>query len=174
MATRFTDHFSTGVTTFAKAGRKSAGETHGGIEYRLARWIEPDNADGDQTRVMRIHSSERVWNMLVSSDGAGTTATADIGVNYMPTDPDGSGIGTVIDQDRFASALDVASPISHVDQFLESAVLDNFDRGKQLWEICGLTSDPKVLLEIVFTFVAGTTTAMELQLIAVVSPGPAS
>lgn len=166
MATHYSNLISTDPSTFAAPGRQPAGAVHVRTYKRRAAWTEPDNANGDKTRIMKIHSSERVWGLEFSCAAAGA-GTVDLGVNYEPTDPDG--IGTTIDDDEFATAIAITSANARTQVFGEAGAANDLRIGQRLWEIVGLTEDPNVFLELVATFDTGTSQAAAMVVVAELS-----
>lgn len=89
-----------------------------------------------------------------------TTCAADIGI-YRTT-ADG---GAVVDVDFYASAQSLASALSGTDVTHEADAADagsgngNADLEKPLWQRLGLTSDPKVMYDVVITLTAAAGSA---------------
>ena len=174
MATFYSDLISTDPSTFARAPRSAAAVTHAVKMSKRAYLSLPDSANADKIRIMRIHSSHRIWNLNLSCEDAGSAGTLDLGIYTRPTDPDGSGLGTAVSATLFGSALDInAAALSQSDKFT-GASLTNFDRGKQLWVLLGLTSDPDITYELVGNTPTGTTTAAKMLFELVWSKGTAS
>jgi len=93
----------------------------------------------------QVPSNARISQVLIYSDDMGTAGVIDVGI-YKST-ADG---GTVVDQDFFASSLDVnAAALNGVDITHESAVFGYEDAEKPLWEALGLSSDPKITYDVV-------------------------
>jgi hypothetical protein len=110
--------------------------------------------------------------MVMSSGDSGTAGTVDLGLYDLPDTQDG--IGTVVDADLFANGIDTnTAALSEVDQF-DQAALDDFDRGKQVWELLGLSEDPQIEYELCATMDIGGTTAFELLIVVDYTPGSAS
>ena len=174
MATFYSDVFSSDPSTFTKQDRRAGALTAGAVLYKRAYLTIPDTANGDVIRLCKVHSSDRIHKLVMSSGDSGTAGTIDLGLYDLPDDPDGSGIGSAVDDNLFASAIDVnTAALSQVDQFDEAA-LDDFDRGKQVWELLGLSSDPQKEYELCATMDAGSTQAFEFLLEVEWSPGSAS
>jgi len=117
---------------------------------------------GDEIRLMTLMSSNRIYEVLVSSDGGATAGIADLGVYFTGANHD----GTVLDVDLFATALVLDAAITRVDQFKESTTLNDRDRGKYLWELVNIgvpstfPKDPAQSMDLVFTVTTSFTVAV--------------
>lgn len=128
---------------------------------------------GDEIRLLTMKSGARVYEVRLVSDGGATAFTADLGIYKAGANHDGA----VIDADLFGSALVVSTAITYAnsDQFIESAVLTDQDRGKYLWQLADkgdgtYTADPVEQWEFVLTpTVAATVAVTDLLLIVVYS-----
>jgi len=106
---------------------------------------------GSTFRFARVSSSWRVSDIGLLNDALGAAVTGDIGL--YKTAADG---GAVVDADLFASLVDLntARQGAPLDVTTE-ATATNIDKiEKRLWELLGLTSDPKIMYDVVLT-VAG-------------------
>ena len=119
-------------------------------------------------RMGTFKSNDRIYELRISCDDMGSTGDFDIGI-YLTG---GAHDGAVVDNNLFADALDVnANALSRVEVFTEAA-LDDFDRGKMLWELLGLTEDPVVNYDMTIDAVEATTnTTGEVMLEAYYNSG---
>lgn len=184
MSRSYSDHFNaTGIATsltdtdpntFALQ-TLSAGLSHARLRTKIARATvgTAGMTSGDELRMFRMKSSDRLYRLSYSSDGGATTYAANLGLYLTGT----SGDGAVVDADLFASALAAASGAALTDVFAESAVLTDEDRGKTLWALAAIgaasyTSDPQIEFDFVFTSTAtGTGAVNELLLVAEYTSG---
>jgi hypothetical protein len=152
MATFYSDHFSSdgdNVTTLDANRRAPTGINHGRMRVSSCYLnVETASAtNGDDARLIAFKSSDRIHRMFVSADGVPTAGTMDIGLAAAGSSHDGADV----DDALFAEALDLSSAIDQVDEYDEHD-LDNFDRGKPLWELAGLSADPVVDYDLIATF----------------------
>lgn len=134
----------------------------GGALKEAVGTVEAANGDsiGSKYIFCSIPSNCRVSQVLLFSDDIGTTTIADFGI-YRST-ADGS---AVVDADFFGSAVSLkdgalnGSDITH-----ESAVYDPDDIEKPLWQALGLSSDPKVMYDVVATLTAAADAAGTITL----------
>ena len=170
MATQWSDHFAAaqpGLTRDSER-RAGAGIGHGRVRYKRANVtldLAPDDfAIGDVARLMTFKSSDRLFELFVSADGASTALTADLGLYQAGVS--GAHDGAVIDADLFASALALNGAVARVDEFEEATTLTEFHRGLTLWEIAAIgeaayTVDPFLDFDLAFTCTADILTADE-------------
>lgn len=175
MSRAYSDHFDTtgvaalaGTTSFNPQLIVTAGINHARMRVKIARAVvgTAGMTSGDELRMMRFKSSDRIFRLSWMSDGGSTTYAADLGLYLAGS----AGDGAVVDADLFGSALALASGAAMTDAFAESAVLQDEDRGKQLWQLADigaatLTADPKVQYDLVLTSTATGTTVVETVLI---------
>lgn len=100
----------------------------------------------DLARMITLPSRARIWQLFLATDGAATAGATDCGLYYAGSDHDGA----VIDADYFATAVVVTSA-SSADIFAERSAALAVNRGKRLWELAGLSSDPMVDMVITLT-----------------------
>ena len=152
MSTWYGTHFGvdagTGVALTHPPKVVSNGIKHGRIRYNRAM-ITGLCLSTEEMRFFSMKSSDRLLELMVSSDGGSTAAAANFGV-YLSGDAHD---GAVVDADLFASAQALSTAIARTDIFNESAVLQHEDRGKMLWELCAVgagsdTVDPQVSYDI--------------------------
>lgn len=99
-------------------------------------------ADDDATsvyRFCRVPSNARISQVLLSTGDATTAGAINVGL-YQTADNGGA----VVDADLFASALALTGgPFQNQDITYESGEYTEAESAKPLWEVLGLTSDPK-------------------------------
>lgn len=102
--------------------------------------------DGSVYRMVRVPSNARIETIEVASDGITGGTAYDIGV--YKTAADG---GAAVDDDIFASALDLSSASAFTDRTYE-ATATNIDKvEKELWQLLGLSADPGIMYDICLT-----------------------
>jgi hypothetical protein len=120
-------------------------------------------------RLFRVRSSDLVWQLVVYCLDIGTTATGDVGI-YKTNDAGGA----VVDVDLFASALAISGgALSGVDITFEAAANNGVPANgeKRIWEAIGLTADPMIEYDVVFTQTADTDAAGVVLFRAVIASG---
>ncbi len=135
--------------------RAPVGESHGRLRYKRM-YILTDQvfAITEVIRMGTFKSSDRIHKLLISCPDMGSAGDFDIGLHLTG----GAHNGAEVDENLFCDALDVnTSASAQVEAFTEAA-LDNFDRGKALWQLLGLSSDPIVSYDLTITAVEATTT----------------
>ena len=175
MATYFSDHFSSDGSNKSTADmqiRASAGISHGRLRYKKASIDSVDTANGEQIRLAQFKSSDRIIEIYVTGDGTPSAGNMDLGLYKSGAAHDGA----VIDDDLFASALDVTSAIARTESFKEATTLGDTDRGKTLWELAAIgaasyTADPMEDWDLVGTTDTGTNAALKLSVEIVYTSG---
>lgn len=118
---------------------------------------------GSKYKLCSVPSNARVLALLLSCTSLGTAGAADIGL-YRTTD-DG---GAVVDADFFASAVALTSALSNSDVTTEAnganASIGKDDMEKPLWEILGLSADPRIDYDVVATVTTATVDAGNIAL----------
>ncbi len=165
MADFYSDHYSadqgqTGhFTTLLTAQQRTlvVGKKHARLR-RTACYISVPNAqdlaDNDVIRFFDMKSGDRPIQLFASMDANwGATASFNLGLYLKGTNDDGA----VIDEDLFASAVDWSGTIARTEYLVESSVLDEWDRGKTLWELADIgdgtyTTDPFQTWTVASTF----------------------
>jgi len=115
---------------------------------------------GDELRLMKFKSSDRLYNIIIQATGA-TAAAADIGLyKSLPLHA-----GDEIDKDLFATALALTAEASANNRMLEATTIALKDVGKTLWELADLggptyTSDPMEEWDLVMTVTTSFTVAV--------------
>lgn len=114
------------------------------------------DADGDTVVLAALPSNARIHSIIFGNDSLAATMTANIGLYDWTKE---AGLGAVIDEDYFASALDVAAANGHIQVVGESdnAVSIN-EFGDRLWEIDNETTDPGGHYAVVLTAASAATT----------------
>jgi hypothetical protein len=173
MATFYSSHFSPTQPglTLDTAYRPVVDEGHARLRVKridATLPLSPAFTANDIMRLATFRSSDRIYNIFVTSGGASGTVTVDLGL-YLSG---GAHDGAVLDADVFSSALAVNGVVARVDQFTESGVLANLDRGKPLWQLGSVisalySSDPRTSFDLCLTATATLDTAAEPLLIEV-------
>ncbi len=131
-------------------------DKHARVRRNAARFTVPngqDLADNDVIRMFDMKSGDRIIEMYHSCDANwGTNSTFNIGLY----EKNPLNAGVVIDEDLFATAYDISGEVNRVEIFDESTTLDDWDRGKQLWDLAQIgddtnTSDPYEIWTLAFT-----------------------
>lgn len=186
MSRAYSDHFNSNTTPGVATGltdtlaydsqrRISAGLGHAVGRIKIARASVPTAGmtSGDELRMMRFKSGDRIWRLYWASDGGSTTYAANLGLYLAGL----NGTGAVVDADLFGSALALATGAALTECFTESGVLTDEDRGKTCWELAAIgagsdTVDPMVWYDLVLTSTAtGTGAVNETLLIAEYTSG---
>jgi len=145
MSTYYSNHYSpaigaTGHFTTLRSPMTpiAVGLDHSRVRHISAQLVVPSGTDmdsGDIIRLFDISSNARILELPFSMDANwGATTTFHIGVYAKGSNNDGA----VIDVDLFASTVDWSGAIARTDYFTESSTLDNWDRGKALWELVNI------------------------------------
>lgn len=166
MATYYGDALAISDATFRPTYTRNVGSQ--GARMRAFRSsITRLLTTSDLARMIVLPSRARLWQLWWDSDGAAAAGAADCGLYYAGSDHDGA----VIDADYFATAVVVTSA-AHTDIFAERSAALTVNRGKRLWELAGLTTDPQVDMVITLTpSTTFTTTAPVTVLTAFASLG---
>ena len=162
------NHYSTLFATEADQNTLVAnkinpvGEAGGRLRYKRM-YILTDQvfSINEVIRMGTFKSSDRIFELTISCPDMGTAGDFDIGLYLTGTAHD----GVVVDDNLFCDALDVnAAALSRVEAFTEAA-LDDFDRGKMIWQLLGLASDPGTFYDLTISaFEATTSTSAEVLL----------
>ncbi len=149
-----TNHFTTRtpVPFMVPAGLK-----HARMRHTIAQLIVPSGEDlgnGDVIRLLDLRSNDRLINLFFSMDGNWeATTTFHVGL-YLKGDLNA---GAVVDVDLFAGTQDWKATIARSDLFTgANGALDDWDRGKLMWELAAIgdgsdTSDPGVVYTVAVT-----------------------
>ena len=141
------------------------GVKHGRMRYNRAM-ITGLCLNTEVLRFFSMKSSDRLIELMISSDGGSTAANIDIGLYLSGNAHDGA----VQDVDLFASAQAIETAIHRDDAFIESAVIQHEDRGKHLWELLTVgagtaTVDPQVSYDICGTVTTEFTDAVSIMVL---------
>ncbi len=118
---------------------------------------------GSTYQLVRVRSNAIVKHLDVKLDAAVTTFTADFGCYYSTGSADGtlaanagSAVNSTSGSQLFGAAVALASQVTFIDlaQNLTAAKLD-----KELWDACGLSTDPGGFFDIVATTTTTTSGA---------------
>lgn len=108
---------------------------------------------GSTYRLVRVPSSAGMRSVQLHCTAI-TTCAADVGI--YETAANG---GAVVDADLFASAQSVASALAGTDVMRESGVITVANIEQPLWQLLGLTADPKKDYDVVATLTAAAGSA---------------
>jgi hypothetical protein len=110
--------------------------------------VEAAGGDAGSTyRFVRVWSGWRISELIFASDDLTGTGVMDVGV-YQTAENGGA----VVDIDLFASDIDVSGAAVAETSILRESTEINIDESeKRLWELLGLTEDPKRWYDIVGT-----------------------
>lgn len=115
---------------------KSVGQL---LEASSAATVSASQAQNDTIRLVRVPSNARISQVLLSTGDATSAGAINIGI--WQTTENG---GAVVDADLFASALALnGGPFLNSDQTFESGEYTYAESAKPLWDVLGLTTDPK-------------------------------
>lgn len=136
-----TNRNSTAIADMVATPRVPVGSTKGaaGQLFEVAGYVA-NAADDSATSILRfcrVPSNARVSSVQMTT-GAATAGAIDIGV-YQTADNG----GTVVDADLFASAQALTAALSNADVTYESGEYTAAESVKPLWEVLGLSADPK-------------------------------
>ncbi len=112
---------------------------------------------GSTYQLVRLRTTAKVKRIVLDSAAQGSSTALDFGVYYSSDSRDGTQAalaGTVVDQDFFASAVDVSSAVRASDITNESGTYTLDKRIQPLWQAVGLSSDPGGYFDIVATSTA--------------------
>lgn len=114
---------------------------------------------GSTYRLARVPRNAVVKSILLDSAAQGSSTALDFGVYYSDDTDDGTAVanqGLVVSgaQAFFASAVDVSSAVRATDITNESGTYTIDKHNKELWDACGLSTDPGGFLDIVATSTA--------------------
>jgi len=98
-----------------------------------------DDSANSIHRFCRVPSNARISQVLLSTGDATTAGAVDIGIYQISSNG-----GAVVDADLFASALALTGgPFQNTDVTYESGEYTEAESAKALWEVLGLSADPK-------------------------------
>lgn len=181
MTTYYSDHFTTGglsTDSFDNQIRVSAGVGHSRLRYKRGRITTHATtfASTDTARILTMRSSARLIELLISTDGAASNGTVDVGVFLSGTNHDGASIGTAT-VNLFADALALTTLGNRTSIFGAEAgsssvpvAGEECPNGTTMWELVNMgdgayTSDPEINFDITLlptvTFNAATIITLE-------------
>ena len=120
-----------------------------GSLYEAAGTVETLAADdaGSVYRMVRVPSNARLTSILLASDAITGATAADVGVYQTAANG-----GAVVDADFFATDVDISTAATvFTEVMLEATATDISKCEKPLWELLGLTSDPRREYDIAVT-----------------------
>lgn len=119
---------------------------------------------GDEVRMLTLKSSDLLYSLLFSCDGASTAGAADIGI-YRTGDAHDGALPHADCHDAFATALSTATGANRVEKF-EAGAFDTENMGLQVWELVNIVagstyaSDPGGTFDITLTMTTAQTVAL--------------
>lgn len=102
--------------------------------------------NGSVYRFARLRSSDRVSEVRLWTDGITGATAYDLGLYR--TDADG---GAVVDDDIFASAVDISGGLAGTDVTFESGSTNIDKVEKRIWELLALSADPQLDYDLCLT-----------------------
>jgi hypothetical protein len=180
MSRAYSNHFHTtgvstltGTTTYDRTHRPSAGiaGARARVKIGVATVGTAGMTSGDELRMVRLRSSDRIWRISWSAAGTSTTYAASLGVYDAGDNGDGA-VCSATSAALFDAAIALAGGAALTEAFAANSLTDE-DRGKQLWELINIgtaatyTTDPMIDMDIVVLSTATGTTAIEEVLVVV-------
>jgi hypothetical protein len=152
--------------------RASAGFSHARVRRTHARvGLGTVAGIGDQVRMLTLKSSDILYSLQLSTDGAGSAGEADLGWYKTGAAHDGA-IPSTNSVDAFSTtALVLDTAATRTEEF-QAGDYDDENVGLQVWELINIsdaatyTSDPGGTFDITFTMteaVAGAVTIVQLE-----------
>ena len=145
--------------------RASAGLSHARMRRTHAKvGLGTVAGIGDQVRMLTLKSSDRLYSLLYSCDGASTAGDADIGIYLSGAAHDGA-LPHADCHDAFAAGLATDTEANRVEKF-EAGPFDTENVGLQMWELVNVVnagtyaSDPFVSFDITLTMTVAQTVAV--------------
>ena len=121
---------------------------NGGRLQEQAAKVSVESADDNNSvyRMFRVPSNARVSQLLIKNDAI--TNGTDFNIGIYDTAENG---GAVIDDNCFADAVDLSSANN---VYTDLSQIDETNAEKQIWELAGLSSDPRKLVDVCLTGIA--------------------
>lgn len=181
MPTYYSDHFSkTGIIAdtdhaYDDQIRVPAGIGHGRVRYKRAQ-VTAQLTANDVVRMMTFKSTDRLLELMLTTDGASGAGAVNIGFYDAGLNRDGG----AVDANLLAATQSIASLTQRIDVFASDSVLtagETAAKGLTLWEIANYgdasyTEAPDGMFDICFTCsTTFTTTASVLTLEAYYTSG---
>jgi len=108
-------------------------------------------------RLCEVPSNAMIEDIFMRFESLGTGAAFDLGI-YQTT----ANGGAVVDADLFGSAISAAAAVSWTAYHTESGVYSIDEMVKPLWEVLGLSADPRRKYDICMTLTGATTVAAKV------------
>lgn len=162
-----TNRNSTAIADMVAIPRVPVGSTKGaaGRLFEVAGYVAnaADDTQASIHRFCRVPSNARISEVLLTTGDATTAGAIDVGIYQTPDN--GS---AVVDADLFASAYDLSvGPFTNSDITYESGQYTVDESVKPLWEVLGLSADPKREYDIAATITTTFNGAAVGQLVKV-------
>jgi hypothetical protein len=121
-------------------------KTNGGQIHSITSIVNIATTDSATStwRIARLPSNALLHQLTVSTTAQTGSSDFDIGIAYNPD----KASGAVIDVDCLAEALTLATASRSLDGLKDVSIANS---AKELWELAGLTADPKCSLDILLT-----------------------
>jgi len=121
-------------------------KTNGGQIHSITSIVTIATTDNATStwRIARLPSNALLHQLTVSTTAQTGSTDFDIGIAYNPDKVSGA----VIDVDCLAEALTLATASRSLDGLKDVSIANS---AKELWELAGLTADPKCSLDILLT-----------------------
>ena len=121
-------------------------KTNGGQIHSITSIVSIATNDSATStwRIARLPSNALLHQLVVSTTAQTNSTDFDIGIAYNPD----KASGAVIDVDCLAEALTLATASRSLDGLKDVSIANS---AKELWELAGLSADPKCSLDIVLT-----------------------
>ena len=180
MPTIFSNHFNSSGTVqdgegtlTEELGLDVGKKVHAGIKHSRMRRSHARVALGtvagvsDEVRMLTLKSSDRLYSLLWTTDGAGAAGLGDLGF-YLSGEANDGALPSVNSVDCFSStALVIDTTNTRVEAF-ELGDFDTENLGIQVWELINVsdaatyTVDPNVNFDITFTMTQAVTTTLTI------------
>lgn len=123
-------------------------EVSGGVVKEAQGFVDAANGDSATSvfKLLSIPSGARLSSLKLYCEALGAGAVVDIGA-YRNT-RDG---GAVVDADFFATNVDVSAALAPVEVLNEAGNVTPAKREMALWEMLGMSADPKSTIDICAT-----------------------
>lgn len=136
------------------AAANTAGEGGPGLLREVGGYVTvPASASADSTfRFFRVPTTAKVKSLVIESEAQGA-GKVDVGVYYPTVGKNATAdlAANAVDQDFFATVVDLASAVTPTDIVGESGTNTLDKRNQPLWQAVGLSSDPGGYFDIVAT-----------------------
>ena len=180
MPTIFSNHFNSSGTVqdgegtlTEELGLDVGKKVHAGIKHSRMRRSHARVGLGtvagvsDEVRMLTLKSSDRLYSLLWTTDGAGGAGEGDLGF-YLSGEANDGALPSVNSVDCFSStALVIDTTNTRVEAF-ELGDFDTENLGIQVWELINISDsatysvDPNVNFDITFTMTQAVTTTLTI------------